>query len=135
MGDITEHFSRREFRCSHGLLGPESLLMRLCANLEVLREAVGNVPIRVISGYRCAPCNRACGGARRSRHMAGDAADIVVEGWEVEDVARVIYSLIREGRMCEGGVGVYFRGRTTQREPFVHYDCRGYPARWRQMRR
>lgn len=135
MGDLTPNFSMREFRCAHWLLGPdEDLLVRLAANLQVIRDALG-APVVVVSGYRCPDCNRACGGARNSRHMVGDAADFRSPGWDVEDLARVVLALIREGRISEGGVGVYWRGRKTQLEPFLHYDCRGTPARWRQMRR
>lgn len=45
--------------------------------LDPLREAWGG-PIHVNSGYRCAALNRAVGGAPRSQHMKGEAADITV---------------------------------------------------------
>lgn len=43
--------------------------------LDPLREAFGK-PIVVTSGYRCQKLNRAVGGASRSQHCKGEAADI-----------------------------------------------------------
>lgn len=51
-------------------------LTALVANiLDPLREAYGK-PIVVTSGYRCPKLNRAVGGAARSQHCTGCAADI-----------------------------------------------------------
>ena len=43
--------------------------------LDPLRELYGK-PIVVTSGYRCQKLNRAVGGASRSQHITGEAADI-----------------------------------------------------------
>ena len=43
--------------------------------LDPLREAWGE-PIIVTSGYRCGRLNKAIGGAKKSQHMTGHAADI-----------------------------------------------------------
>lgn len=45
--------------------------------LDPLREAWGG-PINVTSGYRCSALNRAVGGAARSQHLLGQAADVTV---------------------------------------------------------
>lgn len=45
--------------------------------LEALRRAAGDVPIVVSSGFRSVSCNNAVGGASNSRHLYGDAADLV----------------------------------------------------------
>ena len=51
-------------------------LTALVANiLDPLREAYGK-PIVVSSGYRCPKLNRAVGGAAKSQHVTGQAADI-----------------------------------------------------------
>lgn len=51
-------------------------LKLLCENiLEPLRHEWG-YPIRVTSGYRCLALNTAIGGATKSQHMKGEAADI-----------------------------------------------------------
>ena len=43
--------------------------------LDPLRERFGK-PIIVTSGYRCKELNKAVGGAAKSQHMSGEAADI-----------------------------------------------------------
>ena len=51
-------------------------LTALVANLlDPLREVYGK-PIIVTSGYRCVKLNRAVGGAAKSQHTQGQAADI-----------------------------------------------------------
>ena len=51
-------------------------LRALCENvLEPLRQHF-NVPIRINSGYRSPALNKAVGGAKRSYHLQGRAADI-----------------------------------------------------------
>ena len=51
-------------------------LRALCENvLEPLRRHF-NVPIRINSGYRSPALNKAVGGAKRSYHLQGRAADI-----------------------------------------------------------
>lgn len=58
---------------------PEALrnLYRLTEGLERVREALGNLPIHVSSGYRCQRLNQAVGGAKQSAHILGLAADII----------------------------------------------------------
>lgn len=46
--------------------------------LDPARRRFGK-PIRVTSGYRCPLLNKAVGGARRSYHLQGRAADLVTE--------------------------------------------------------
>ena len=45
--------------------------------LDPLREKYGK-PIMVSSGYRCEKLNKAVGGAAKSQHLTGKAADIMV---------------------------------------------------------
>ena len=121
---LTTNFGLNEFRCRDGSDVPEGLLENvqlLADNLQVLREHLGK-PIRVISGYRSPKYNRKIGGARKSQHMLAKAADIKVTGMSPTEVKAVIVSLIKDGSMMAGGVGLY----TT----FTHYDVRGRNARW-----
>lgn len=55
-------------------------LRKLAQKLELIREYLGDVPIRITSGFRTAKHNMAIGGARQSQHMVGLAADFVVPG-------------------------------------------------------
>lgn len=125
MSQITDHFSLAEFACPDAGPPTESehleRLAHLCAQLEVLRAQLG-APIIVISGYRSPSYNERIGGATRSQHMNACAADIKVKGVEPAEVHATIDRLIREGRMEQGGLGLY---RT-----FVHYDVRGRRSRW-----
>lgn len=121
---ITENFKLSEFRCNDGTDVPEEYLENvklLCENLQTLREHLG-IPIRVISGYRSKKYNTRIKGARKSQHMTAKAADIKISGMTPLEIKNAIVSLISQGKMTKGGVGLY---RT-----FVHYDVRGRNARW-----
>jgi uncharacterized protein YcbK (DUF882 family) len=89
--------------------------------LEVLRVEVGK-PIRIVSGFRSAAHNKSVGGADRSKHLCGMAADIKIDGMMPTEIHSTIERLISAGHMKQGGLGLY---RT-----FVHYDTRGTKARW-----
>jgi len=121
---VTPHFKAQEFQCPDNGVPPEDLfdnLERLCMQLEVLREELGK-PIIVISGYRSPEFNARINGARSSQHMQATASDIKVKGVTPRKVHSTILKLIKEGRIEEGGLGLY--------ETFVHYDVRGKRARW-----
>ena len=74
MGDLSAHFSKGEFRDHRTgqLVGPDRRLVEV---LERIRGLTGR-PLRVVSGYRSRSTNDAVGGARRSQHLYGRAADI-----------------------------------------------------------
>ncbi|MGW1542019.1 D-Ala-D-Ala carboxypeptidase family metallohydrolase [Streptomyces sp. NPDC002309] len=55
----------------------KSNALRTMWKLEAMRRAMGDVPIVVTSGFRSHACNSAVGGAANSRHLYGDAADVV----------------------------------------------------------
>ena len=53
-------------------------LIKLCGKvLQPSREMYGK-PIHITSGYRSPAVNKAVGGAKKSQHMRGEAADITV---------------------------------------------------------
>jgi uncharacterized protein YcbK (DUF882 family) len=123
---LTTHFHLDEFACRDGTPVPCELVenVRLLAeNLEVLRAALGGAPIRITSGYRTPDYNRRVGGVKKSQHLIGKAADIVVANVDPPFVYRQAQRLIKAGEMMKGGLGLY---RT-----FVHVDIRGRNARWR----
>lgn len=62
--------------------------------LDPLREAFGE-PIIVTSGYRCGRLNKAVGGATKSQHMYGQAADIRTVSDKPSDNKK-LFDLIRE---------------------------------------
>ena len=121
---LSKNFKKSEFRCRDGSDVPPELmdnLRELVENLQVIRDHI-NKPVRVISGYRTPKYNRRIGGARRSQHMKAKAADLRVRGVSAAELREIILKLIKEKKIKKGGVGIY---RT-----FVHYDTRGWNARW-----
>ena len=45
--------------------------------MEAMRKALGGTPIATSSGFRSYACNNAAGGSSTSRHLYGDAVDLV----------------------------------------------------------
>jgi uncharacterized protein YcbK (DUF882 family) len=109
---------------------PEKLLenaKEVLGSLQILRDACGK-SITIMSGYRSPERNEEVGGATKSQHMEGNACDIKVKDMDPKDVATLIEKLIKEGKMKQGGLGIY--PRATIAEGWVHYDTRGVKARW-----
>lgn len=122
---LTKNFTRQEFDCKDGTEVPEvymANLQELANNLQVLRDYIG-VSVSVTgSGYRTKSHNKKVGGAPRSQHLTASAADINAKGYTPKSLYKVIEMLINEGKMKQGGLGLY--------NTFVHYDIRGTKARW-----
>ena len=122
---LTENFNSSEFDCKDGTKVPE-IYMKNCKevaqNLQVLRNELG-VPVTITgSGYRTPDHNKKVGGAKNSQHLTCSAADINAKGYTPKQLAAKIESLIKVGKMKQGGIGIY--------PGFVHYDIRGKKARW-----
>lgn len=125
MGNLTKNFSREEFACKDGTPVPKKLIgnvTELAQNLQALRDYLG-VPVHITgSGYRTPSHNKKVKGAKNSQHLYAKAADINADGYTPIELAAVIETLIEEGKMKQGGIGLY--------KNFVHYDIRGKKARW-----
>jgi uncharacterized protein YcbK (DUF882 family) len=74
MGDLTEHFNRKEFACQCGC-GLDGISLALVHQLETARRILGR-PMHITSGIRCATHNATIGGADASSHLTGLAADL-----------------------------------------------------------
>ena len=125
---ITKNFNIAEMEYYDKV--PTALLnnaKEVLTNLQVLRDACGK-SITIMSGYRSPQRNEAVGGATKSQHMEGNACDIKVKDMDPKDVATLVDKLIKEGKMKQGGLGIY--PRATISEGWVHYDTRGVRARW-----
>jgi len=113
-----------EFECKDGSDMPVSVynnVLELAKNLQVIRDEVSK-PIKLTNAYRSLEHNRMIGSKDTSQHVKGNAADIKVKGVEPKDVYNIISNLIDKGAIKQGGLGLY--------NTFVHYDIRGYKARW-----
>ena len=128
MGDLSAHFSKKEFACKCGC-GFDQVKPELISKLEKFRELCGNKPMTVGSGCRCEKHNKKVGGAQKkydkngklisegSQHMYGTAADIyLVPGLNTDQMAKIAEQVGFDG------IGKYKWG--------VHVDVRGYKARW-----
>jgi uncharacterized protein YcbK (DUF882 family) len=115
MGDMTTNFDRSEFacRCGCGFDDISRMTVDWCQSVRDFFDR----PTRITSGCRCAAHNEEVGGAKASQHLKGDAADIMVEGVDPEQVAD----------FCDEGLLVDGLGRYNT---FTHIDCRGHKARW-----
>ena len=82
---VMKWFTEKEFKCrccgelplstGSGQAARENIKALVANVLDPAREKLGK-PITVNSGYRCRHHNEAVGGAVKSQHMAGEAADI-----------------------------------------------------------
>jgi uncharacterized protein YcbK (DUF882 family) len=118
-GDLSEHFSRREFACK-GCRGDCQISQpapapRLVSVLEAVRRQYGRA-VHVTSGYRCEAYNSRIGGAASSQHLVAAAADIIVQGVPAGEV----YEWMDKWHF--GGLGQY--------KTFTHVDVRQARVRW-----
>lgn len=123
---LTEDFYLNEFACNDGSKTPLEVyyrLQKLAIQLQVLRKYL-NAPITVNSGYRSPEYNKRIGGVSNSQHILGNASDITVKGYTPKNIYLSIEHLIKEGKMLQGGLGLY--------DNFVHYDIgyNGKKRRW-----
>lgn len=80
--------------------------------------------------------NKYGGAAKKSRHLKGEAIDIIVldvnkdGAADAKDVDIVYNILDRKIVGNKGGVGTYKNNNLWFDQQMVHFDCRGYRARW-----
>lgn len=110
MGDLSTNFSRREFACKCGC-GHDTVDAELLTVLQWLRWEV-KARIDINSGCRCRKHNRNENGKKRSQHLFGRAADIVVDDVRPAQV----FDLLEEQYPARLGLICYDR--------FVHVDSR-----------
>lgn len=123
---VTKNFNLSEMEFFDTL--PPNLVAaatELLQNLQVIRDAAGK-SVTIISGYRSPERNKEVGGAQMSQHMFGNAADIKIKDMTPDAMGVLIEKLISEGKIKQGGLGIYPRT-----DGWVHYDIRGTKARWR----
>lgn len=118
-GYLSPHFRATEFACNHcHQLPANGMHPKLIEVLEQVREHF-HKPVVINSGYRCPTHNHNVGGATRSQHLRGTAADIRVRGVAPSEV----YEFLSNLRGSLGGLGSY---RT-----FTHIDVGPDGRRWR----
>ena len=118
---LSDNFTVSEFKCKDG---SDKVLIDtdLVDILQKVRTHF-NKPVTINSAYRNATYNKKIGGASKSQHVYGTAADIVVKDTKPEDVAKYVEFLMPN----KGGIGLY--------STFTHVDVRVVRARWKNFGR
>ena len=119
---LQEFFSGGQFGAKTEAIPPGFIpnVQRLAEQLQVIRDEVG--ALKVASGYRTPEHNRKVGGSPKSQHLQAKAADLHPLEVSVEKLQETVKRLIDEGKIHNGGLGLYDWG--------VHYDIRDNSARW-----
>jgi hypothetical protein len=156
VGDMVGFTGRGPARQKDGarhinLFPPSRLLVRkleaTVARLEAQGFAVGDGGLVLTSGFRAPAYNGKVGGSNYSRHIYGDAADILIDcdmDGRMDDLNRdgridredaiIVANAAREaelaGRGAPGGIGVYECPSSDSVGAYVHVDARGYVSRW-----
>ena len=118
---ISKNFQYKEFDChGQGCCSTTIIDEKLVEYVQQIRDHFGK-PVTITSAYRCEVHNRRVGGATKSYHMRGQAADIVVQGVSSREVAKYAESI---GIL---GIGLY---ETSKDGYFTHIDTRTTKSFW-----
>lgn len=118
---ISKNFQYKEFDCQgKGCCSTTIIDEKLVEYVQRIRDHFGK-PVTITSPYRCEVHNRRVGGATKSYHMQGKAADIVVQGVSSREVAKYAESI---GIL---GIGLY---ETSADGYFTHIDTRTTKSFW-----
>lgn len=118
---ISKNFTSNEFDCKGtNCCTTTKIDGKLVEYLQKIRDHFGK-PVTITSGYRCETHNKKIGGATRSYHSLGQAADIVVSGVSSREVAKYAESI---GIL---GIGLY---ETSKDGYFTHVDTRTTKSFW-----
>ena len=118
---LSTNFNSTEFDCHGSGCCTETIINPILVKyLQQIRDHF-KAPITITSAYRCPVHNQRIGGATRSQHCQGNAADIVVKGVAPREVAKYAESIGIKG------IGLYETGSDGY---FTHIDTRTSKAFW-----
>ena len=117
MGDLSKNLSRAEFKCNCGICDYDTVDYELVNVIQDVREQF-NASVTVTSGNRCPEYNNRVGGAKKSYHPRGRAADIQVKQVDPSIVQKYLLHKYPD----QYGIGKY--------SSFTHIDTRTNKARW-----
>ena len=113
---LSKNFKVSEFKCNDG---SDTVLIsdKLVGLLQNIRNHF-SAAVTINSAYRTESYNKKIGGAIKSQHVNGTAADIVVKGVDPLTVGQYVEHIMPD----HGGIGVY--------QTFTHVDVRASRSRW-----
>lgn len=114
--DYGKYFIAEEFACKCGC-GAKGAPQELVDVLTDVREHFDR-PLIVTSGVRCVKHNTRVGGAKKSKHVEGIAADIAV----LRVPPTEVHEYLTKKYPSKYGIGKY--------STFTHIDVRPTKARW-----
>lgn len=117
---VSKSFKRKEFACKDGCglgLNDGDINPELIEVVQDVRDTFDK-PVVINSGLRCEKHNKRVGGAPKSQHLIGTAADIRVQGVEPIEVYRYLMTKYPK----KFGIGNY--------KSFTHIDVRPNKARF-----
>jgi Peptidase M15 len=151
---VSQHFRLKDFDCHdstpypHYLALSPALLLKLeLLTLKLQARIRPGARLIVLSGFRTPWHNREVSAAPLSRHIYGDAADVVLgfppsketmdggshNGNPDSKNAAILIRLVEEVEEesgLSGGLGLHGRGENGNGGTLVHIDARGFKARW-----
>ena len=118
---LSTNFKSTEFDChGSGCCAQTKIDDDLVKYVQKIRDHFGK-SVNISSGYRCETYNKNIGGATKSRHSKGQAADIYISGVAPAEIAKYAESI---GIL---GIGLY---ETDKDGHFVHIDTRTSKYFW-----
>jgi hypothetical protein len=93
---LSPHFTLEELTVTNKPLdnSPSNAILEVLRTtafyMEQVREVLGNVAIKVNSGYRSPEVNKAVGGSKTSAHLFGYAVDFTASGHTPYTIANVL---------------------------------------------
>lgn len=90
-GQLSKHFNKQEFNQKQNPLPLREFKISplLVVKLETLRSLISDKPVYITSGYRTPEYNKIVGGAPRSQHLKGNAADIYVNNLDLRTLEQL----------------------------------------------
>lgn len=96
-----------------------------CYVLERLRSIV-NKPVIINSGYRCSQLNKSVGGAVTSQHLLGQAADIKVEGYSIDELFDICCDLPLFDQVINEGswIHISYNALRNRKQKLIKKGCK-----------
>lgn len=118
---LSKNFSAYEFDCECGVCELTLVSIQTINILQMLRDAAG--PIHINSGFRCEQHNTAVGGAPKSQHLLGKAADVTCKDHLPVALFAMIEKILSWNYPESCGLRLY--------SSWIHIDSREKKHRWK----